>query len=84
MNSLNVMIEDLYYTTIEGKIADYYNMGIPDNSNIPVQISCSAFGSYYLICTKASGEFEIRITKQSDDKYWLFVSPIGKIDYEKM
>ena len=64
MDSLSVMIEGLYYTTIERKIADYYDMGFPDNSNIPVQMSYPEFGSYYLICTKASGEFEIRITKQ--------------------
>ena len=68
--------------TYEKKIADYYNMGSPDNSNIPPKILEDEFNNYILICSKASGEFSIKIKKQSDKKYWLFVSPIGKINYD--
>ena len=82
MDCLSVKIDNLYYGTIEMEIAEYYNMGSPDNSSIPPEMSENEFGNYILICTKASGEFSIRITKQPDKKYWLFVSPIGKINYD--
>lgn len=28
-------VDNLWYTTIEGEIARYFNMGCPDNSDVP-------------------------------------------------
>ncbi|HEY5588224.1 MAG TPA: hypothetical protein VIK86_04620 [Candidatus Paceibacterota bacterium] len=79
MEALSIIIDNLYYSIIEREIADYYDLGSPDNSSIPPESVENSNEKCILIGTKRSGEFNIRITKQSSGKYWLFVSPVGKI-----
>lgn len=79
MSSLSIKIDNLYYSTIEREISDFYDMGMIDSSNLPIECSEDTCGTYILIGSKKEGEFNIRIAKQTDDKYWLFASPVGKI-----
>ena len=82
-------IENLYYITIERKIASYFDMGSPDNSSIPpqmrndplffVQISVYSPDVLSCICTKKSGSFRISNQKQLDGKYALSVDLKGKL-----
>ncbi len=72
-------VENLYYTTIEEKIALYFDMGYPDNSSIPPKMQENSYGEYTLVCTNKSGKFFIRNYKQKDGKYLLFVSLCGKL-----
>lgn len=72
-------IENLYYITIERKIASYFDMGSPDNSSIPPQMQDNTSGEYTLICTKKSGSFRISNQKQLDGKYALSVDLKGKL-----
>ena len=52
-------IDNLWYTTVEGEIARYFNMGSPDNSNIPPEMQEDYSGEFILICTQKSGNFHI-------------------------
>lgn len=79
MSSLSIKIDNLYHSTIEREISDFYDMGMIDSSNLPIECSKDAFGTYILIGSKKEGEFNIRIAKQTDGKYWLFASPVGRI-----
>lgn len=72
-------IDNLYYSTIEGEIAHYFNMGSPDNSNIPPEMQENVSEECILICTKKSGTFEICNYKLSSGKYLLSVSLKGKL-----
>lgn len=83
MDILSTKIEDLDYSTIEHEISSYYEMGYPDNSSFPVKLLEDTCKTFTLVCTKKSGDFHVRITKQSDGRYWLFVSPVGKIKSER-
>ena len=72
-------IENLCDTTIERKIAQYFDMGYPDNSSIPPEIQEGFSGKYILICTKKSGEFYINTYKLKNGNYLLSVSLDGKL-----
>lgn len=72
-------IDNLYYSTIERAIADYFDMGYADNSNIPPKMKENTSNEYILICTKKSGTFDISISKKSNGKFYLSVSLKGKI-----
>lgn len=72
-------IENLYYITIERDIAHYFNMGSPDNSNIPPQMQENVSDECILVCTKKSGTFELCNRKLTNSKYLLSVSLKGKL-----
>jgi hypothetical protein len=75
MDCLSCKIDNLYYSTIEHAITDYYDMGYPDGSSIPVTMKEDESGTFTIVATKKYGEFHIRIVKQPNGKYWLYVSP---------
>ena len=75
MDCLSCKIENLYYSTIECAITDYYDMGYADNSNLPATMREDETGTFAIFAIKKYGEFHIRIVKQPDGKYWLHVSP---------
>jgi len=75
MESLNVTIDNLYYSTVEREITDFYDMGYPDNSSLPMEFRENESGTYSIFATKKWGEFHIRINKKRDGKYDLYVSP---------
>ncbi|MDU6263729.1 MAG: hypothetical protein E6600_04435 [Anaerocolumna aminovalerica] len=72
-------IDNLGYSTIEWEIANYFDMGMPDNSSIPPQMREDSCEDCTLICTKKSGDFSIRNYKLKDRKYLLSVSLKGKL-----
>lgn len=72
-------IENLYYTTIEEEISRYFNMGSPDNSNVPPEMQENASDECTLICTRKSGKFEICNSKLANGKYLLSVYLKGKL-----
>lgn len=74
MECLSTKIDRLYYTAIEREIANYYDLGSVNSSGLPVTLSEDEYGTYYIDGTKRHGDFSIRITKQPDGTYWLFVS----------
>jgi len=76
MDCLNCKIKNLYYSTIEDKITNYYNMGYSDNSNLPSEMRENESDTFIIIATKKYGEFHIKITKQPDEMYWLSVYPV--------
>lgn len=73
-------IENLHYITVERVIARYFNMGSPDNSNIPPLLQADSSDQYILVCTQKSGTFNISIHKQTNGKYLLQVSLVGKLN----
>ena len=72
-------VDNLWYTTIEGEIARYFNMGYPDNSNIPPEIQENYSVECTLICTQKSGNFHISNYKLKSGKYLLSVGLNGKL-----
>ena len=64
-------IENLYYITIESEIAHYFDMGSPDNSNVPPEMQENVSDECILICTRKSGTFEISNRKLENGKYHL-------------
>ena len=72
-------VDNLNYGTIEGAIAKYFDMGWPDNSNIPPEMPEGIGEICTLICTRKSGEFSISTYKLKDEKYYLSVSLRGKL-----
>jgi hypothetical protein len=75
MNNLSVKIDNLYYSTVEREISNFYGLGMINSSTLPIQLQEDEEGTYYITGTRKHGDFHIRITKQPDGKYWLFVSP---------
>ncbi|MSU03111.1 hypothetical protein [Tissierella pigra] len=74
MRNLDTTINKLYYGTIEDEIADFYDLGTINSSNLPIEFKEDEFGTFYIDGTKKSGDFPIRIDKQIDGKYSLLVS----------
>ncbi len=72
-------VENLYYTTIEGEISRYFDMGYPDNSGIPPEMKENGSDECILVCTKKSGSFLITNYKLKNGKYLLSVSLKGKL-----
>lgn len=72
-------ISNLSYYKIEEAISDYFNMGSPDNSNIPPEMLVDSSDEYILVCSKKSGEFSISNYKLKDGTYMLSVSLRGKL-----
>ncbi len=76
-------IDKLGYGTIEGIIADHFDIGFPSSSNFPIEFPEETYGTYTLIGSKGNGKFSIRITKKTNGKYELMVSLIGKLSRKK-
>lgn len=72
-------IDNLYYSTIEGEITHYFDMGHPDNSSIPSKLQENTSDTYILICTKSSGKFNISNYALKNGKYMLSVALNGKL-----
>ena len=72
-------IENLDYGTIEKEISNYFNMGYPDNSNIPPEMQENSSEECTLICTRKSGNFCISNFKLKNGKYYLSVRLRGKL-----
>ena len=72
-------VDDLSYGTIEGEIANYFDMGYPDNSNIPPEMEARSGGTYILVGTEKSGTFSISTYALTSGKYQLSVSLQGKL-----
>ena len=72
-------LDNLYYHTIEREIAYYFDMGQPDNSNIPLEMQQNSSETCILICTRKSGEFDISNYLLKNGKYLLSVSLKGKL-----
>ncbi|HYF84575.1 MAG TPA: hypothetical protein VEB00_16355 [Clostridia bacterium] len=73
MENLSKKIDNLSYSTIEHEIASFYDLGMVNSSSLPVTLREDESGTYYIDGTKKHGEFSIKITKQPDETYWLFV-----------
>lgn len=76
---IDTEIDNLYYRTIERIITDYFDMGSPDNSNIPPNFAENHSAEYILIGTKKSGTFNISVNKLTNGKYNLWVTLKGKL-----
>lgn len=80
---ISTEVENLYYHTIENIIADYFDLGFPDNSSLPVEFAENESGVFTLIGTKARGQFYISIRKLTNGKYSVYISSSGKIKKNK-
>lgn len=76
---IDTEVDNLYYTTIEGIIADYYDMGYPDTSSLPIEFADNESGQYSLFCTKKHGTFNITTRKLTNGKYSLSVTVKDKV-----
>jgi hypothetical protein len=74
MESLFTKVDRLNYSTIEHEIANYFDMGYVDSSGLPHVLSEDCDNTYYITATRKHGDFHIKITKQPDGMYSLFVS----------
>lgn len=80
-NSFECEIKDLGYDTIEQEIANYYNMGTPDNSGLPIIMKENEIIQECILnCSKKSGTFSIRNIKVDDGRYLLYVTLKGKLE----
>lgn len=80
-NSFECEIKDLGYDTIEQEIANYYNMGAPDNSGLPIIMKENEIIQECILnCSKKSGTFSIRNIKVDDGRYLLYVTLKGKLE----
>lgn len=80
-NSFECEIKDLGYDTIEQEIANYYNMGVPDNSGLPIIMKENEIIQECILnCSKKSGTFSIRNIKVDDGRYLLYVTLKGKLN----
>lgn len=75
----NSEIESLSCYYIEEAIANYFNMGNPDNSEIPQEMMENQSEKCILIGTKKSGTFNITNYKLKNGKYALSVTLVGKL-----
>ncbi len=75
MECLSCKIDNLSYVEVESYIAEYFNMGFVESSNMPIEFNNNSFGNYYISATKKLGEFSIRINKQTDGSFWLYAYP---------
>jgi len=76
---IDTEIDNLYYRTIERIITNCFDMGSPDNSNIPPYFVENYSDEFILVGTKKSGSFNISVNKLANGKYNLWVSLIGKL-----
>lgn len=74
MESLCTKVNKLNYSTIEREIASHFDMGYVDSSGLPHVLSEECDNTYYITATKKHGDFHIKITKQSNGMYSLYVS----------
>jgi len=74
MDTLNTLIENLYYGTVENEIADFFDLGMVNSSNLPIEFSEISMGSYFITGTKKQGDFYISIRKLNSGKYSLYVT----------
>lgn len=72
-------VENLNGYMIEEAISNYFDMGFPDNSDIPQEMLEDRSEKCILICTKKSGTFDIFNYKLNNGKYALSVSLVGKL-----
>lgn len=73
-------IDNLGYTTIEGEISRYFDMGSPDNSNIPPQMREDSSETCIFVCARKSGNFRITNFRLNSGNYLLQVTLIGKLN----
>ena len=82
-NSINFECEinALGFSTIESEIANYFDMGEPDSSGLPIIMGeDEGINECSLTCTRKSGSFSIRNYKIGDNKYLLNVRLIGQLN----
>lgn len=72
-------VDKLDYGTIESEISHYFDMGYPDNSNIPPEMDARSGGTYILVGTEKSGTFSINTYGLTNGKFQLSVSLQGKL-----
>lgn len=74
MDRLNTLIDNLYYATIENEIANFFDLGMVNSSNLPIEFSEKSLGTYFITGTKKQGDFYISIRKLNSGKYSLYVT----------
>ena len=72
-------IDNLSYITIERAILRYFNMGMPNTSNIPPEMAECIADTYIFCGTRKSGKFSISAYKNKSEGYHLSVSLLGKL-----
>lgn len=79
-NHFESEITNLGYSTIEREISDYFSMGDPDSSSIPLYMREDSHEDCTLSCTQKSGDFYIKNYKLNNGKYMLTVTLKGKLN----
>lgn len=74
MKRLDTTIINLYYGTVENEIADFFDLGMVNSSNLPIEFNEDQSGTFYITGTKKQGDFYINISKRVDGKYNLSAS----------
>jgi len=79
--SFECEINDLGYSAIEWEIANYFDMGTPDSSGLPmIMRENESINDCILVCSDKSGTFSIRNIKLTNDRFLLCVRLIGKLN----
>lgn len=80
LSSFECEINSLGYDVIEQEIANYFIMGSPDNSSLPIVMNEGEGISECIVnCSDKSGTFSIRNIKVTDGRYLLYVTLRGKL-----
>ncbi len=74
MTPLSTEIESLGYHTVERAISNYFDLGMVNSSEFPPVLCENESGTYFIDGTRRYGDFNIRIAKQTNGKYWLYAS----------
>lgn len=69
------IVNDLYYTHVEQKILNHYNLGRQNSSSLPATLNENGSGEYYITGTRAGLKFYLEIIKNTDGTYHLFCYP---------
>ena len=81
LNSFECEIKDLGCDTIEREISNYFRMGAPDNSGLPIIMKENEIiNECILNCSIKSGTFSIRNIKVTEGKYLLYVTLKGELE----
>lgn len=74
MEKLEFSANNLYYSTIEDKITNFYNLGYASSSNF-TELEVGVGKIYYIMATSGSIEFSSIVGRTIDGNYLITIIP---------
>lgn len=74
MESFEFKTDDLYYSNIERKILNYYNLGFANTSDF-IELEEGIGNEYYISATKGDIKFSATVGRTPDNQYLVMIYP---------